>query len=218
LSQVLEFGIDDILVVSDVIDVDGDELSYTWLKGTEELMAGTVTPPVGGKAVPLPDLWFPAGDPRFGLGTHVLDLVVSDDVNDPVSASVTVEITDTMAPTLSPIPSVTLLWPPNHELHPVVIEANAFDNGGGPVQLAVAVESNEPPDGNGDGNTIPDFYIDSVDNEMGIIVLRLRAERSGSGEGRVYTLLITASDASGNQSESLVEIRVPHDRGRRSNR
>jgi hypothetical protein len=42
--------------------------------------------------------------------------------------------------------------------------------------------------------------------------VELRAERSGSGQGRVYTVTITASDLSGNQSTATVDVRVPHDR------
>jgi hypothetical protein len=123
-----------------------------------------------------------------------------------------VEVTDTTAPSLGPIPSVTILWPPNHKLVPVTIAANAFDNGGGSITLDVTVESSEPPDADGDGNTIPDYYIDSVDNATGIIELRLRSERSGKGDGRVYTITITATDESGNSSTAILEIRVPHDK------
>jgi len=66
--------------------------------------------------------------------------------------------------------------------------------------------------GGGDGNTEPDYYIDSVDDETGVIELRLRAERSGKGQGRIYTIVITATDASGNQSVAQVQITASHDR------
>ena len=72
--------------------------------------------------------------------------------------------------------------------------------------------SNELPDADGDGNTIPDHYVDSVDNETGLIELRLRAERVGKGDGRTYTIAITAADTSGNTSQAEVLIRVPHDK------
>jgi hypothetical protein len=41
--------------------------------------------------------------------------------------------------------------------------------------------------------------------------VKLRAERSGTGEGRVYTITITATDASGNVSKQTVTVAVPHD-------
>jgi hypothetical protein len=50
-----------------------------------------------------------------------------------------------------------------------------------------------------------------IDQIHGIITLKLRAERSGSGNGRIYTITITARDASGNTSQTNVEIKVPHD-------
>jgi hypothetical protein len=115
-------------------------------------------------------------------------------------------------PTLSPVPSVTILWPPNHTLQPVTIATNAYDNSGGDIVLAVSVASSEPPDTDGDGNTIPDFFIDTVDEATGIIELRLRSERAGNGDGRTYTVMIVATDSSGNASVAAVAILAPHDR------
>jgi hypothetical protein len=94
----------------------------------------------------------------------------------------------------------------------VTIAANAFDNGGGAITLSVTVVSSESADTDGDGNTIPDYYIDSIDNETGIIELRLRSERSGKGDGRTYTITVKATDDSGNSSEAVVTIRAPHDK------
>ena len=74
------------------------------------------------------------------------------------------------------------------------------------------VSSSEPPDGAGDGQTAPDYYIDSVNDQTGLIELRLRAERSGKGPGRTYTVRLTATDGSGNQSVARVEISAPHDK------
>ena len=51
-----------------------------------------------------------------------------------------------------------------------------------------------------------------IDQDNGIITLQLRAERSGTGEGRIYTITITATDESGNSSQAQVNIIVPHDK------
>lgn len=211
-TQTVEYFVDDIVVIADVADFDGDTLSYEWLKDGVVLDANSVATVQGGDVVPIPDLSILAGDARFPLGVHQIELEVTDGINDPVSVSVSVEVIDTTAPSLSPIPSLTILWPPNHELQPVTIAANAFDKGGGVIHLDVTVQCSEPPDADGDGNTIPDYYIDSVDNETGLIELQLRAERSGKGDGRTYTISITATDESGNQSVAVVEIFAPHDR------
>ena len=45
----------------------------------------------------------------------------------------------------------------------------------------------------------------------GLIRLNLRSERAGQGDGRVYTVTITVTDAAGNGSTCEVEIQVPHD-------
>jgi len=212
--QVVEIGIDPIVVVADVSDFDGDTITFDWIKNGEVIESGTVETIQGGGAVVIPDLSIPAGDVRFPVqeDPHIIELSVCDGVTNPVSVTVEVKVIDTTAPSLSPIPSVTILWPPNHTLVPVTIVANAYDNGGGTITLDVTVASSEPPDTDGEGNTIPDYYIDWVDDVTGIIELRLRSERSGKGDGRVYTITITATDASGNSSTAVVEIRAPHDK------
>jgi hypothetical protein len=64
----------------------------------------------------------------------------------------------------------------------------------------------------GDGNTASDWEVVDIDDDSGIITLRFRAESSGSGDGRIYTITITATDEAGNSSTSDVEIIVPHDK------
>jgi hypothetical protein len=43
----------------------------------------------------------------------------------------------------------------------------------------------------------------------GALTVNLRAERSGSGSGRVYTILVEAQDASGNTTRERVTVSVP---------
>jgi hypothetical protein len=56
----------------------------------------------------------------------------------------------------------------------------------------------------GDGNTLNDIQV----NTNGEIYLR--AERSGKGEGRIYTLMFKVTDVSGNSSSKTVTVTVPH--------
>ena len=68
--------------------------------------------------------------------------------------------------------------------------------------------SSEPVNGHGDGNTSPDWRI------TGDLTVDLRAERSGPGKGRVYTIKVEISDAAGNKVTRNVTVLVPHDMGK----
>jgi hypothetical protein len=100
----------------------------------------------------------------------------------------------------------SLLSPPNHKMKRVAINYTTQDNCG-PVSFFLTVNSNEPQNGTGDGDTDTDWEI--VDEHH----VNLRAERSGSGNGRVYTVTIHAIDVNGNESTRDVLVTVPHDHG-----
>jgi hypothetical protein len=40
--------------------------------------------------------------------------------------------------------------------------------------------------------------------------VRLRSERSGTGNGRIYTITITCLDSAGNKTVKTTQVRVPH--------
>ena len=125
------------------------------------------------------------------------------------SASVTIKI-DKSAPHFDGI-SVDngLLWPPNHKMVPIKVTAFASDVGSGIVSCKIiSVTSNEPIDGLGDGDTSPDWQI------TGDLTVNLRAERSGAGAGRLYTITVLCVDKAGNGSTAIVTATVPHDMGK----
>jgi len=100
--------------------------------------------------------------------------------------------------------SPAMLWPPNHKMVRVAVSVTARDQCGPTPQCRIAsVVSNEPVDGTGDGDTAPDWSI------TGGLTVNLRAERSGRGQGRVYGIGLTCSDASGRSTAGVVEVRVP---------
>jgi hypothetical protein len=199
-----------VVLGGQVSDFDGDPIDYEWLDGDVSLASGQVAAQAGGEAVDLPA----SAISTLSLGVHRLALRVSDRVNGPVQAFVTVTIVDTTVPTLAPVSDKTILWPPNHQLVTVTIMANAIDNSGMPVALGASIASTEPENGLGDGDTSPDWTAPVIDQTTGTITLQLRAERSGKGTGRQYTVTITATDASGNSSTANVKILVPHDKPR----
>jgi len=87
---------------------------------------------------------------------------------------------------------------------PVTVKVSATDTcDGAPVCKLTAVSSNEPVNGPGDGNTSPDWQI------TGASTVDLRAERSGNGSGRIYTLTTECRDAAGNTSRGTTTVTVP---------
>jgi len=138
---------------------------------------------------------------------------VSDGVNPPVTATVILLVVDNTQPTLSPEANPKILWPPNHNMVDVVIDAQASDNSGS-VSLAASVSSNEAQEGLGDGDLPVDWQDLSIDQATGKISLQLRAERAGNGSGRTYSVTVTATDGSGNQSSAVVQVKVPKSQGK----
>jgi hypothetical protein len=189
-------------------DFDGDGLYYEWLRGTDLLFSGYLYSVSGGDPIQLPVHTIS----NLPLGSHTLTLSVYDGVNQRVQKDITVAVIDTGDPILSPVPNNTILWPPNHQMVDIQITANAADNSGGIVTLSAIVSSNEPEEGTGDGDMSPDWTEPIIDHESGIITLQLRAERSGSGDNRVYFITISATDESDNSSSTTLEIIVPHNK------
>ena len=116
--------------------------------------------------------------------------------------------TFTVPPDNTP-PSITnvsatpaMLWPPNHQMKDVTINYTATDCGAFTTSLSVT--SNEPINGTGDGDTSPDWEV--IDNHH----VKLRAERAGNGNGRIYTITINATDACGNTSSNTATVIVAH--------
>ncbi len=122
------------------------------------------------------------------------------------TCSFTVTINDTEAPVISNVSvSPAMLWPPNHKMKDVTVSYSSTDNCPGPITCALSVSSDEPVEGLGDGHTSPDWIV--VNNHL----VKLRAERSGTGDGRVYTITIRCTDQHGNTGTATTTVLVPHD-------
>jgi hypothetical protein len=78
-----------------------------------------------------------------------------------------------------------------------------------------AVTQDEPVNGLGDGDMSPDAQLTSPLSSS----VALRAERSGTGDGRVYRLHVTATDSFGAACETTaLTVGVPRDQGKGSRR
>ena len=74
--------------------------------------------------------------------------------------------------------------------------------------VLVDATSSEPDDGLGDGDTACD--IQGWNAGTADISGWLRAERSGIGPGRTYTLTYRGSDRAGNSTACSIPVTVPH--------
>jgi len=149
----------------------------------------------------------------YPLGRTGVTFTAVDEWGNVASCTSSVTVADTKAPALLVIATPQTLWPPNHRLVDIEALAGAEDACGAAVTTLAEVTSNEQDNapGDGDGNTINDIQgaqIGTADFAFG-----LRAERSGSGGGRVYIVTYEAVDASGNRTLASSPVLVPHDRG-----
>jgi hypothetical protein len=124
------------------------------------------------------------------------------------SASVTVKL-DKTAPTISGMPAAGCsLFPPNGKFTTVAtVTASDALSGLLPGSFQVTGVSNEPP------SDPPASDIIITPNGSGGFVVQLRADRLGTGNGRVYTLTGTAKDVAGNSTTVTATCTVPHDQG-----
>jgi hypothetical protein len=145
----------------------------------------------------------PVSGSLFDQGLTLVQCTATDVSGNVTSCSFHVSVADNEAPTLTG-GSVDLpaLWPPNHTLRLVTVSYTVSDNCS--VTPFLSVTSNEPDNGSGDGDRASDMEV--VDAHH----VRLRAERAGTGNGRVYTITIHAVDPSGNSSSKSLAVNVPH--------
>jgi hypothetical protein len=120
---------------------------------------------------------------------------------------------DLTPPSISCSADPSTLFPPDHRLVPILVTVNTSDNLSGVAGFKLlAVTSSEPAQTPGSGNTNPDIQ-DWQIGTPGVSGL-LRAERSGSGNGRTYTITYQAQDVAGNIADCQTTVLVPHDSGK----
>ena len=193
------------------------------------------TPPVlGGSLTPPPNAsgWnktnvvvgFQCRDEFSGLaaGSPPADSVVSGEgANQAVSGacrdvagnSVLVTVNginiDKTPPTVSCGTSPSSLWPPDHRLVTVNASVIVTDTLSGSAGFTLqSITSNEPDTGSGSGDTPNDIqgFVIGTASTTG----QLRAERAGTGTGRIYTLTYKGVDVAGNSALCTTTVNVPH--------
>jgi hypothetical protein len=165
------------------------------------------------------------------LGTYTVKYTATDHSGNSATATRTVIVQDTKAPTLSCSVSTPSLWPPNNKFVNVGLRVNVKDACDPNPKVNIKVYSDEDNDkekgddngkdddnekgkdkdkGKGDDKDSPDA------KDIGAGTLQLRAERSGKGDGRVYLIVVTATDKSGNTSFSSCTVVVPHSESKKA--
>jgi uncharacterized repeat protein (TIGR01451 family) len=129
----------------------------------------------------------------------------SDLNNNSASASFTV---DNPVPIVTASVEVAMLKQNNHKLVDVGLEASATDGPCPAPQLVVTVYSDEDDVAQGSSGH---FSPDAAD--IALETLRLRAERVGMGDGRVYLIVITATDEAGGTGLATLTVTVPKSSG-----
>ena len=157
-----------------------------------------------------------AADDQFGFSVAVSgDTVVvgspGDDDAGPGSASGSAYVFGLNEPPDCSVAAATpdTLWPPNHRMEPVEI-GGVTDPDGDPVAITVdSIRQDEPVNDKADGNTAPDGTGVGTDSP------EIRAERAGTGNGRVYHIGFTASDGQGGTCTGEVTVGVPTSQGKK---
>ena len=145
-----------------------------------------------------------SGVPR-GATVRIEDIVCSTGSGQCHAANVEIVAASNSPPDCSAARAEpAVLWPPNHALVRIAIVGVVDPDGDRVMITATDVVSNEPVNAPGSGNTAPDAQLDP---------LAVRAERSGNGSGRIYTISFVADDGQGGTCTGAVQVCVPHDQG-----
>ncbi len=144
----------------------------------------------------------------FPKGTNLVTCTATDPSTNVTVKTFPVIVNDIEPPAIQSVtPSQNSLWPPNHSMIPITVSVVATDNCAIESTKIISVTSNESANAQGSGNTSPDCTI------TGDLALELRAERSGTGSGRVYTITVEVTDTSKNKTQKTTNVTVPKSNG-----
>ena len=121
-----------------------------------------------------------------------------------LGANVEATVRRVQAPIITGVAATpNVLWPANGNMVPVVLTVGVADNSDpSPVCQITDVTSNEAE-------------VQTAFQITGPLTLDLRAERFGTGTGRIYTVSVTCTNTSELSSLATVTVTVPHDKSKK---
>lgn len=147
----------------------------------------------------------------YPVGTTNISWKATDTSGNMATCTQMIVVNDVEAPVITAAVTNSCLWAPNHDLNNVGFSLSVVDNctPASAIVVDVKVTSDERPEiqTQGDGNFSPDAIVTGTGVNR---VVRLRAERMGGGDGRVYLIRITATDQYNNTSLRVLRVGVPN--------
>ncbi|QRK11797.1 HYR domain-containing protein [Archangium violaceum] len=158
---------------------------------TDNCGPATVTPPAG-RALP--------------MGSHTLEYSAVDASGNTAACAPTVTVVDTLPPEVS-LASPVSVWPADQRYQTVRLEdcilvRDVCDGGLRPNGVAASVScvsSDEPRSSTAEPDVI---FVDAT-------TVKVRADRSAHGDGRVYSLHFEVRDTAGNVTRGVCPVGVP---------
>ena len=149
-------------------------------------------------------------------GANTVTVTAADTLGDSVTQTIHVTCAQhnpppNCGPTVSASVGTALLWPPNHDLVNVGLAVSDVDSCDAHPSTSVTVYSNESDqEDTGSGNFSPDA------KSLAAGTLRLRSERKGDGNGRVFLIIASGHDSQALTGFDCATVVVPHDQSQAS--
>jgi hypothetical protein len=126
-----------------------------------------------------------------------------------LEATVSINVNDTIPPTITLNGNAISLWPANNKYQTIKVSdlvASASDACDSSVNRDSVVISQVSSD---EGTILSGDIVIAGDCKS----VQLRASRNGNGDGRVYTITFRARDSVGNTGTATAKVTVPHNQG-----
>ncbi|WP_179862992.1 glycine rich domain-containing protein [Bacillus toyonensis] len=143
-------------------------------------------------------------------GVHILTYWSVDNAGNTEQFNTKTIKLDKTAPVLNISLDKITIWPPNHKMVPITATINASDGTSGINSVVLtSITSNETLQSDDIQNANYNKPISGSTDSFS-----LRADRLGSGNGRIYTVTYTVKDNTGNVTTKTATVAVPHDQSK----